>query len=67
MMQPHYAIQLDHLSLLCAQPGWKAYAWQRAKELDADASGLWRGIAGDLTARVNLATSRSAANATGLQ
>lgn len=26
----------------------KAYAWQRAKELDADKSGLWTGIAADL-------------------
>ena len=28
--------------------GWKEYAWHRAKELDAHASGLWCGIADDL-------------------
>ena len=37
--------QLDHLILLAALPGWKAYAWHRAKELDADTSGLYSGMA----------------------
>jgi hypothetical protein len=29
-------------------PGAKSYAWTRAKELDADPSGLFTGIAQDL-------------------
>ena len=28
------ATQLDWLLMLAKIPGWKAYAWQRAKELD---------------------------------
>jgi len=33
--------------------GAKKYAWDRAKKLDADASGLWAGIADDLTKAMN--------------
>lgn len=40
-----YDHQLAHLIRLAELPGWKAYAWHRAKELDADSSGLWTGIA----------------------
>ena len=29
--------------------GAKHYAWDRAKKLDADPTGLWRGISNDLT------------------
>ena len=35
--------------------GWKVYAWGRAKELEADESGLFSGIAADLTAAVKAA------------
>lgn len=45
-----YALHLDHLKSLAAQPGWKAYAWNRAKDLAADPSGLWAGIDKDLAA-----------------
>lgn len=37
--------QLQHLIALAKVPGWKEYAWARAKELDADQSCLWTGIA----------------------
>ena len=30
----------------------KAYAWWRAKELDAEKSGLWTGIAAELKAEM---------------
>lgn len=52
--EPHgeFMRQLDHLTILAADPGWKAYAWARAKELDADASGLWAGIARALELRM---------------
>ena len=36
---------LAHLVMLARQPGWKAHAWHRAKELDADRSGLFAGMA----------------------
>ena len=45
-----YMDQLEHLIRLASKPGWKAYAWARAKELDANSSGLWSGIADDLIA-----------------
>lgn len=45
-----YHRQLEHLTRLAKQPGWKAYAWARAQELDANSSGLWSGIADDLIA-----------------
>lgn len=45
-----YDQQLQHLVRLAKQPGWKAYAWQRAKDLDREETGLFRGIAEDLKA-----------------
>ena len=30
------------------KPGWKEHAWMRAKQLDADTSGLFKGIKDDL-------------------
>jgi hypothetical protein len=42
--------QLEHLTRLAkAGEAWKAYAWRRAKELEADPSGLWTGLCADLT------------------
>ena len=43
-----YKNYLSHLILMASTMGWKDHAWHRAKELDADPSGLWRGIANDL-------------------
>ncbi len=40
-----YERHLAHLIRMAGEPGWKAYAWHRAQELDADRSGMWRGIA----------------------
>lgn len=45
-----FETQLKHLTSLAKAPGWKAYAWQRAQQLDADDSGLWRGLADALEA-----------------
>ena len=45
-----YDQQLQHLIRLARQPGWKAYAWERAKALHREESGLFRGIAEDLKA-----------------
>lgn len=33
--------------------GAKQYAWQRAKQLESDPSGMFRGIAEDLTKAMN--------------
>lgn len=40
---------LDHLVELAKTPGWKAYAWHRAKQLDSDKTGAWAGMAEALT------------------
>jgi hypothetical protein len=47
-----YRATLDHLIAMARDQGWKVYAWGRAKELEADKSGLFSGIAADLTAAV---------------
>jgi hypothetical protein len=33
---------------MASTQGWKDHAWYRAKELDADPTGIWRGIANEL-------------------
>jgi hypothetical protein len=48
----HYQRTLDHLILMASTNGWKAHAWHRAKEMDADTTGIWRGISQDLTNRM---------------
>lgn len=54
----HFQKQLEWLVTMASQPGAKAYAWQRAKVLDADPSGLYRGIADALTLEVKRETDR---------
>jgi hypothetical protein len=51
--QAEYQAQLDHLISLARLPDWKAYAWRRAKELEADESGLFRGLPDSLTAAMS--------------
>jgi hypothetical protein len=46
----NYEQQLKWLIIMAKSPGWKDYAWNKAKELDADKSRLWTGIAEDLKA-----------------
>ena len=36
--------QLDWLITMSKHPAWKAYAWKRAQDMDADLSGLFAGI-----------------------
>ena len=48
----HYTRHLQHLVSMAKNPGSKAHAWQRAKELEADQSGLWPGITQALTLAV---------------
>ena len=43
-----YEQTLAHLIIMASTQGWKDHAWHRAKELDANPTGLWRGIANDL-------------------
>lgn len=40
-----YETQLAHLTELAKTTGFKQYAWHRALQLEADDTGLWRGIA----------------------
>lgn len=44
--------QLSHLADMARRPEWKRYAWDRAKQLAADESGLFSGIDKALTARM---------------
>ena len=43
-----YDKALAHLIKLAKTPGWKEYAWSRAKELESCKTGMWQGIAADL-------------------
>ncbi len=47
-----YQETLAWLVHLAKQPGWKAQAWHRAKELESCPTHLWRGIKIDLTNRM---------------
>lgn len=48
-----YQKTLQHLIWMASMQGAKKYAWDRAKKLDADPSGLWAGISDDLTKAMN--------------
>ena len=48
-----YQKTLEHLIWMASMKGAKHYAWDRAKQLDAHPTGLWRGIAEDLTKAMN--------------
>ena len=43
-----YDKALAHLIKLAKTPGFKEYAWHRAKELESCRTGMWQGIAADL-------------------
>ena len=43
-MHDLFKIQLTHLTRLALTPGFKDYSWHRAKELEADPSGWFKGI-----------------------
>ena len=43
-----YQETLAWLVHLAKQPGWKAQAWHRAKELESCPTGLWNGLKMDL-------------------
>lgn len=48
-----YQKTLQHLIWMASMKGAKQYVWDRAQKLDADPTGLWRGIAEDLTKAMN--------------
>ena len=50
MTCPHFQKQLEHLTRVASMEfrACKVYAWQRAKVLDAEPSGLFRGMAAAL-------------------
>ncbi len=43
-----YRLQLEKLIHIAQSPAWKAWAWDYAKELSADKSGVFKGIDDDL-------------------
>lgn len=43
-----YDKALAHLIKLAKTPGFKDYAWHRAKEMERCETGMWAGIAADL-------------------
>lgn len=51
--QATYRKSLDHLIWMAGLKGAKQYAWQRAKQLESDPSGMWHGITDDLTKAMN--------------
>jgi hypothetical protein len=46
--------------MLAGTPGWKDYAWGKAKDLDAHPTGIYRGIKDDLV-KIMLAQKANAA------
>ena len=51
--QATYKQTLEHLIWMASLKGAKAYAWDRAKKLEADPTGIWQGITADLTKAIN--------------
>ena len=51
--QEIYAKSLHHLIWMAGLKGAKQYAWREAQRLDADPSGMWKGIAAELTKVMN--------------
>lgn len=45
MLADLFAVQLAHLVMLAGSPGFREYAWHRAREMEDDESGLWLGMA----------------------
>ena len=43
-----YKMQLDRLVQIAKDPAWKSWAWDYAKQLAADKSGVFKGIDEDL-------------------
>ena len=54
-----YENYLNHLIQMASTRGWKDHAWHRAKALDADPSGIWRGIANDLVKHMKETNAKS--------
>jgi hypothetical protein len=48
-----YQKTLHHLIWMASMQGAKKYAWDRAQKLEADPTGIWHGIADDLTKAMN--------------
>lgn len=57
-----YQQQLDWLVTMAQVPGFKAHAWRRAKELEADPTGLWPGITVALTEAIGRARASECAS-----
>lgn len=60
MIKQAYAEALDNLIMLASTPGWKDYAWGKAKDMDAHPTGIYRGIKDELV-KIMLAQKADAA------
>lgn len=54
--QRMFQTQVDHLVWLAQSPGWLDYARARAKELEADQSGMFVGLYAAIATRMRSAT-----------
>jgi hypothetical protein len=55
--EQHVADQLAHLIRMAKEPGWKAWAWHRAKAMARDCPELYAGLPAALTAAMRSASS----------
>ena len=53
--QTEFQINLEHLVKLATSPGWKAYSWHRAQELERESPAMLRGLAQALKSRMTQA------------
>lgn len=60
MIKQAYAEALDNLIMLASTPGWKDYAWGKAKDMDAHPTNIYRGIKDELV-KIMLAQKADAA------
>jgi len=60
MIKQVYSDALNNLVMLASTPGWKEYAWGKAKDLDSEPLGIYRGIKQDLV-KIMLAQKANAA------
>ena len=51
-LESEFQTALEHLVMLAKNDGFKAHAWHRAKELDKQEHGMFRGIKDALVERM---------------
>lgn len=51
-LESEFQTALEHLVMLAKNDGWKQHAWHRAKELEKQEHGMYRGIKDALVERM---------------